>query len=52
MIAIQGTEVTQAIQYYQSRQHLTDLTEVKPDNSVQLVAGKPAWVRVYVTGFR
>jgi len=47
-IFIQGMEVTQAIQYYRSASHLTDPTDQGADNSVTLVAGKPAWVRVYV----
>lgn len=45
---IRGVEVTQAIQYYNSTAHLTDTADQQPDNSVTLVAGKPAWVRVYV----
>lgn len=45
---IHGVEVTQAIQYYESARHLTDPADRQPDNSVELVAGKPAWVRVYV----
>ena len=44
---VSGVEVTQAIQYYQSAQHLTDSSDVRADNSVRLVANKPAWVRVY-----
>lgn len=45
---IHGVEVTQAIQYYESARHLTDPADRQPDNSVTLVARKPAWVRVYV----
>lgn len=45
---IRGVEVTQAIQYYESAAHLTDAADRQPDNSVRQVAGKPAWVRVYV----
>jgi hypothetical protein len=45
---IRGVEVTQAIQYYESARHLTDPADRQPDNSVTLVANKPAWVRVYV----
>jgi len=45
---VQGMEVTQAIQYYRSDQHLTDPADRMPDNSATLIAGKPAWVRVYV----
>ena len=47
-VYIDGIEVTQSIQYYKSAQHLTDVNDVRPDNSVQFVGGKPAWVRVYV----
>jgi hypothetical protein len=50
-LRISGVEVTQAIQYYQARRHLTDPADRGPDNSVQLVALKPAWVRVYIRGF-
>lgn len=49
---IQGIEVTQAVQYYRAAQHLTDTADRAPDNAVTLIAGKPAWVRVYVrSGF-
>lgn len=44
---ISGVEVTQAIQYYQSAQHLTDPSDRRADNAARLVANKPAWVRVY-----
>ena len=47
-VGIHGVEVTQAIQYYHSDEHLTDSADQQPDNSVRLVSGKPAWVRVYV----
>ncbi len=47
-ISINGVEVTQAIQYRQSSKHLTDPADQRPDNSVRLVADKPAYVRVYV----
>ena len=46
MLVIRGVEVTQAIQYYRSDQHLTDAADRKPTNSMTLVANKPAWVRV------
>ena len=46
---IAGVEVSQATQHYQSAQHLTDTADQGPDNSIQLVAYKPAWVRVYLT---
>jgi hypothetical protein len=47
---INGIEVTQAIQYYDSGQHLTDPADRRADNAVRLVAFKPAYVRVYVRG--
>ena len=47
---IDGVEVTQAIQYYHAEQHLTDPLDRGPDNSIPLIAHKPAWVRVYVNG--
>jgi hypothetical protein len=50
-VYVEGIEVTQSLQYYRSAQHLTDPNDVRPDNSVQLVGGKPAWVRVYVRPF-
>ncbi|WP_282837028.1 M66 family metalloprotease [Microbacterium flavum] len=43
-----GIEVTQAIQYYRSREHLTDPADRAPDNAAALVAYKPAIVRAYV----
>jgi hypothetical protein len=45
---IDGVEVTQAIQYYHAKDHLTDPADRGEDNSVRLIANKPAWVRVYV----
>ena len=45
---IDGIEVTQAIQYYKSSRHLTDVNDQQPDNTVRLVANKPAWVRVHL----
>jgi hypothetical protein len=45
---IEGIEVTQGIQYYQSSRHLTDINDRGDDNSVRLVANKPAWVRIYL----
>jgi hypothetical protein len=45
---VAGVEVTQAIQYYRAAQHLTNSDDRGSDNSVRLVARKPAWVRVYV----
>ena len=45
---IVGIEVTQGIQYARADRHLADPADRMPDNSARLVAGKPAWVRVYV----
>lgn len=47
---IAGIEVTQSIQHYRAAAHLTDPADRGPDNSVYLVAHKPAIVRVYVRG--
>lgn len=46
---ISGIEVTQGVQYYHSNEHLTDPADQGADNSIRLVRGKPAWVRVYTT---
>ena len=40
--------MTQAIQYYESDAHLTDAADRGANNTIRLVAGKPAWVRVYL----
>jgi hypothetical protein len=48
LLHIDSVEVTQAVQYHQAARHLTNPADWRPDNSVPLVAGKPAWVRVYV----
>ncbi len=45
---VHGIEVTQSIQHYRSDEHLTDSADRGMDNSVQLVAYKSAYVRVYV----
>jgi hypothetical protein len=45
---ISGIEVTQAIQHHESAEHLTDPADRGSDNSIRLVANKPAWVRVYL----
>ena len=45
---IDGIEVKQAIQYYKADQHLTDAADRGADNSVRLLAYKPAWVRIYL----
>lgn len=50
-LSIAGIEVTQAIQYYESDQHLTDPADRGADNAIRLVASKPAWVRVYLGSF-
>jgi hypothetical protein len=47
-IFIDGVEVTQVIQYRKAAAHLTDRDDHGPDNSIQLVADKTAYVRVYV----
>ena len=47
-LTIDGLEITQAIQYYRADQHLTDAANRGPDNSLQLVANKRAWVRAYL----
>jgi hypothetical protein len=47
-LRIDGVEVTQAIQYYHADRHLTNPAVRGNDNSVRLVANKPAWIRVYV----
>ncbi|WP_404389845.1 hypothetical protein [Humibacillus xanthopallidus] len=49
-LQIVGVEVTQAIQHCRAREHLTDERDRRPDNSLALVADKPAVVRVYVRG--
>jgi hypothetical protein len=45
---VHGIEVTQSIQYYRADEHLTDAADRGVDNSVQLVAYKAAYVRVYL----
>jgi len=45
---VAGVEVTKGIQYFWADRHLTNSDDRGPDNSVRLVARKPAWVRVYV----
>lgn len=47
-LRVHGIEVTQGIQYYRAHEHLTQALDQGPDNSVRLVAGKTAWVRVYL----
>lgn len=43
-----GIEVTQSVQYYHSPSHPIDAADRVPDNSVTLVAYRPAVVRAYV----
>ena len=45
---VEGIEITQGIQYYKAERHLTDTADRNVDNSIALVANKPAWVRVYI----
>jgi hypothetical protein len=45
---IDGVEIVQAIQYYHASRHLSDPSQHGVDNSVRLVVGKPALVRVYL----
>ncbi|MEX5301369.1 M66 family metalloprotease [Kocuria sabuli] len=47
-LSIQGIEVTQCVQYYEADDHLTDSADRGENNSIRLVSGKPAWVRVYL----
>ncbi|WP_316575658.1 IPT/TIG domain-containing protein [Nocardia canadensis] len=47
-LVIDGVELTQAIQYYHAADHLTDPADRDADNSVRLVAGKGALLRVYL----
>jgi hypothetical protein len=47
-LAITGIEITQATQHYHSAAHLTDAADQGADNSIRLIASKPAWVRVYL----
>jgi len=48
ILFVSGIEVTQAVQYFHADAHLTDPADRGTDNSVRLVAGKPAWARVYL----
>lgn len=47
-LRVHGVEVTQGIQYYDAASHLSDAADRGPDNSLTLVAAKPAWVRLYL----
>lgn len=46
-LVITDAEITQAIQHFRSALHL-DSSNVFPDNSIRLVEGKPAGVRLWV----
>ncbi|HRO57724.1 MAG TPA: M66 family metalloprotease, partial [Burkholderiaceae bacterium] len=46
-LIVVDAEITQAIQHFRSDRHL-DAANVFPDNSIRLVAAKPAVVRLYV----
>lgn len=45
---VDGIEITQATQYYHAEDHLSDRADRGPDNSIPLIAGKSALVRVYL----
>ncbi|UVO51528.1 hypothetical protein M0208_13830 [Sphingomonas sp. SUN019] len=47
-LRVDGIEITQSTQYYHASDHLTDAAVRGPDNSIPLIAGKSALVRVYV----
>jgi hypothetical protein len=49
-LQISAVEVTQAIQFCRAAEHLTDPADRGADNSLTLVADKPAVVRVYLHG--
>ena len=46
-LTITGFEITQAIQHFRSSQHLDNIN-VRPDNSIPLIARKDTAIRVYV----
>ncbi len=48
-LSIVGLEISQATQYYRADEHLSDAADRGVDNSIRLIAGKPAWVRVYLS---
>lgn len=49
-ISLTGIEITQATQFFRTSDHMgTNSGELKPDNSVPLIAGKQTLVRVYYT---
>jgi hypothetical protein len=45
---IDGVEVTQSTQHYNARGHLTQAADHGADNSIPMIADKPALVRVYL----
>lgn len=47
-LSIHGMEITQAIQRYRSREHLTDPADGGDDNALRLVTDKAAWLRLYL----
>jgi hypothetical protein len=51
-LIVDGIEVTQSTQYYRAADHLTDAADRGPDNSIPLLAGKSALVRVYLRNHR
>ncbi|HEX5876549.1 MAG TPA: hypothetical protein VFY60_18015 [Pyrinomonadaceae bacterium] len=48
LLSIIGIEFTQVTQAFQSARHLTDASDVRPNNSIPLVANKPTVARVFV----
>src|SRR6266540_1650192 len=46
-LLITGMEISQVIQHFRSSQHL-DGANVRPDNTIRLIARKPTGVRIYV----
>jgi hypothetical protein len=50
-LRIDGIEVTQSTQHYRASDHLTDPSDRGADNSIALIAGKSALVRVYLRNY-
>jgi hypothetical protein len=49
-VSLTGIELTQATQFFRTSEHMSATSgEVKPDNSVMLIAGKQTLARVYYT---
>ena len=46
-LVVTGAEITQVIQHFRSDDHL-DTSNVFPDNSIRLIAGRPTVARLYV----